>query len=164
MALAADEAGIQLRALNSSKGPSVRARRVQADRQLYKQAVRRMLETQANLTLFQQEVADLKVEGERVVGVVTQSGVEFRARAIVLTVGTFLGGRIHVGLESHPGGRAGDPPSTRLAARRRDLNLRVGRLKTGTPPRIDGRSIDFSGMREQHSDHPRPLFSYFGTR
>jgi len=163
MALAADEAGIQFRTLNASKGPAVRATRVQADRQLYKQAVRRMLETQANLTLFQQEVADLKVEGERVVGVVTQSGVEFRARAIVLTVGTFLGGRIHVGLESHPGGRAGDPPSTSLAARLRDLNLRVGRLKTGTPPRIDGRSIDFSNLRVQHGDDPRPVFSYLGT-
>src|SRR5882672_442605 len=164
MALATDEAGIQFRTLNASKGPAVRATRAQADRQLYKQAIRRMLETQPNLTLFQQEVADLKVEGERVVGVVTQSGIEFRARAVVLTVGTFLGGRIHVGLESHPGGRAGDPPSTSLAARLRELDLRVGRLKTGTPPRIDGRSIDFSGMREQHSDHPRPVFSYLGTR
>jgi tRNA uridine 5-carboxymethylaminomethyl modification enzyme len=164
MALATDEAGIQFRTLNASKGPAVRATRAQADRQLYKQAIRRMLETQANLTLFQQEAADLKIEGERVVGVVTQSGVEFRARAIVLTVGTFLGGRIHVGLESHPGGRAGDPPSTSLAARLRDLNLRVGRLKTGTPPRIDGRTIDFSNLREQHSDDPRPVFSYLGTR
>src|ERR1700689_5880516 len=113
-----------------------------------------MLENQPNLTLFQQEAADLLIEGGRVVGVVTQSGVEFRARAIVLTVGTFLGGKIHVGLESHPGGRAGDPPSLRLAARLRGLNLRVGRLKTGTAPRIDGRSIDFSAMREQHSDTP----------
>jgi tRNA uridine 5-carboxymethylaminomethyl modification enzyme len=164
MAVAADEAGIQFRTLNASKGPAVRATRAQADRQLYKQAIRRMLETQPNLTLFQQEAADLKIEGERVVGVVTQSGVEFRARALVLTVGTFLGGRIHVGLESHPGGRAGDAPSTKLAARLRDLSLRVGRLKTGTPPRIDGRSIDFSGMREQHSDDPRPVFSYLGTR
>jgi tRNA uridine 5-carboxymethylaminomethyl modification enzyme len=164
MALAADEAGIQFRTLNASKGPAVRATRAQADRQLYKQAIRRMLETQPNLTLFQQEAADLKIEGERVVGVVTQSGVEFRARAMVLTVGTFLGGRIHVGLESHPGGRAGDAPSITLAARLRDLNLRVGRLKTGTPPRIDGRSIDFSSMREQHSDDPQPVFSYLGTR
>jgi tRNA uridine 5-carboxymethylaminomethyl modification enzyme len=164
MALAADEAGIQFRTLNASKGPAVRATRAQADRQLYKQAIRRMLETQPNLTLFQQEAADLKIEGERVVGVVTQSGVEFRARAVVLTVGTFLGGRIHVGLESHPGGRAGDAPSMSLAARLRELNLRVGRLKTGTPPRIDGRSIDFSSMREQHSDDPQPVFSYLGTR
>jgi tRNA uridine 5-carboxymethylaminomethyl modification enzyme len=164
MALAADEAGIQFRTLNASKGPAVRATRAQADRQLYKQAIRRMLENQPNLTLFQQEAADLKIEGEQVVGVVTQSGIEFRARAVVLTVGTFLGGRIHVGLESHPGGRAGDAPSMSLAARLRDLNLRVGRLKTGTPPRIDGRSVDFSGLREQHSDDPRPVFSYLGTR
>jgi tRNA uridine 5-carboxymethylaminomethyl modification enzyme len=164
MALAADEAGIQFRTLNASKGPAVRATRAQADRQLYKQAIRRMLETQPNLTLFQQEVADLMLEGERVVGVVAQSGIEFRARALVLTVGTFLGGRIHVGLESHPGGRAGDAPSLRLAARLRELSLRVGRLKTGTPPRIDGRSIDFSSLREQHSDDPRPVFSYLGTR
>jgi tRNA uridine 5-carboxymethylaminomethyl modification enzyme len=164
MALAADEAGIQFRTLNSSKGPAVRATRAQADRQLYKRAIRRMLETQANLTLFQQEAADLSVEGERAVGVVTQSGIEFRARALVLTVGTFLGGRIHVGLESHPGGRAGDPPSTSLAARLRELNLRVGRLKTGTPPRIDGRSVDFSVMREQHGDRPRPVFSYLSQR
>jgi tRNA uridine 5-carboxymethylaminomethyl modification enzyme len=164
MALATDEAGIQFRTLNSSKGPAVRATRAQADRQLYKQAIRRRLETQPNLELFQQEVADLLLEGERVVGVVTQSGIEFRARTIVLTVGTFLGGRIHVGLESHAGGRAGDPPSTTLAARLRELKLRVGRLKTGTPPRIDGRSIDFSVMREQHGDDPRPVFSYLGTR
>lgn len=164
MARAADEAGIQFRTLNSSKGPAVRATRAQADRQLYKRAIRRMLETQENLSLFQQEAADLLVEGERVVGVVTRSGVEIRARAVVLTVGTFLGGRIHVGLDSHPGGRAGDPPSLHLAARLRELNLRVGRLKTGTPPRIDGRSIDFSVMREQHGDEPRPVFSYLGTR
>jgi tRNA uridine 5-carboxymethylaminomethyl modification enzyme len=164
MAFATDQAGIQFRTLNASKGPAVRATRAQADRQLYKRAIRRLLETQTNLTLFQQEVSDLTVEGERVVGVVTQSGIEFRARAIVLTVGTFLAGRIHVGLESHGGGRAGDPPSTNLAARLRELNLRVGRLKTGTPPRIDGRSIDFSVMREQHGDEPRPIFSYLGTR
>jgi tRNA uridine 5-carboxymethylaminomethyl modification enzyme len=164
MARAADEAGIQFRTLNSSKGPAVRATRVQADRQLCKRAIRRMLETQENLTLFQQEAADLKVEGGRVVGVVTQSGVEFRARSVVLTVGTFLGGRIHVGLESHPGGRAGDPPSLSLAARLRELSLRVGRLKTGTPPRIDGRSIEFTGLREQHGDDPRPVFSYLGSR
>jgi tRNA uridine 5-carboxymethylaminomethyl modification enzyme len=164
MALATDAAGIQFRTLNASKGPAVRATRAQADRQLYKRAIRHLLETQANLSLFQQEAADLLIEGERVVGVITQSGIELRARAIVLTVGTFLGGRIHVGLESHAGGRAGDPPSISLAARLRELNLRVGRLKTGTPPRIDGRSIDFSLMREQHSDNPRPIFSYLGTR
>ncbi len=164
MAVAADEAGIQFRTLNGSKGPAVRATRVQADRQLYKRAIRRMLERQANLSLFQQEAADLLIEGERAVGVITQSGIEFRARAIVLTVGTFLGGRIHVGMQSHAGGRAGDPPSLALAARLREMNLRVGRLKTGTPPRIDGRSIDFSGLREQHSDTPRPIFSYLGAR
>ena len=164
MASATDQAGIQFRTLNASKGPAVRATRAQADRQLYKRAIRRLLETQTHLTLFQQEVSDLILEGERVVGVVTQSGIEFRARAVVLTVGTFLAGRIHVGLESHAGGRAGDPASTNLAARLRELNLRVGRLKTGTPPRIDGRSIDFSVMREQQGDEPRPVFSYLGTR
>ena len=164
MAFATDRAGIQFRTLNASKGPAVRATRAQADRQLYKRAIRRLLETQSDLTLFQQEASDLTIEGERVVGLVTQSGIELRARAVVLTVGTFLAGRIHVGLESHAGGRAGDPPSTHLAARLRELNLRVGRLKTGTPPRIDGRSIDFSVMREQHGDEPRPIFSYLGTR
>jgi tRNA uridine 5-carboxymethylaminomethyl modification enzyme len=164
MARATDQAGIQFRTLNASKGPAVRATRAQADRQLYRRAIRRALESQPNLTLFQQEAADLLLQGERVVGVVTASGIEFIAGAVVLTVGTFLGGKIHVGLESHPGGRAGEPPSLRLAARLRELNLRVGRLKTGTPPRIDGRSIDFSALREQHSDAPRPVFSYLGTR
>jgi tRNA uridine 5-carboxymethylaminomethyl modification enzyme len=164
MARATDQAGIQFRTLNLSKGPAVRATRAQADRQLYKRAIRRMLESQAHLALFQQEAADLIVEGDRVVGVLTSSGLEFRAPAIVLTVGTFLGGKIHVGLESHPGGRAGDPPSISLAARLRELPLRVGRLKTGTPPRVDGRSIDFSALREQHSDDPRPVFSYLGSR
>jgi tRNA uridine 5-carboxymethylaminomethyl modification enzyme len=164
MARATDEAGIQFRTLNLSKGPAVRATRAQADRQLYRRAIRRILETQPNLSLFQQEAADILLQGERVVGVVTSSGVEFRAPAVVLTVGTFLGGKIHVGLESHAGGRAGDPPSLKLASRLRELNLRVGRLKTGTPPRIDGRSIDFSALREQHSDDPRPVFSYLGTR
>jgi tRNA uridine 5-carboxymethylaminomethyl modification enzyme len=164
MALATDQAGIQFRTLNASKGPAVRATRAQADRQLYRRAIRRILESQPRLALFQQEAADLLLQGERVVGVATVSGIEFRARAVVLTVGTFLGGKIHVGLASHAGGRAGDPPSLRLAARLRELNLRVGRLKTGTPPRIDGRSIDFSALREQHSDDPRPVFSYLGTR
>jgi tRNA uridine 5-carboxymethylaminomethyl modification enzyme len=164
MALATDQAGIQFRTLNGSKGPAVRATRAQADRQLYKRAIRAVLERQPNLTLFQQEAADLLMQGERAVGVVTQSGIELRAQAIVLTVGTFLGGRIHVGLQNHPGGRAGDPPSLKLAARLRELNLRVGRLKTGTPPRIDGRSIDFSALKEQHSDDPRPVFSYLGSR
>ena len=164
MACATDQAGIQFRTLNSSKGPAVRATRAQADRQLYKRAIRRILESQPRLALFQQEAADLILAGDRVVGVVTSSGLEFRAPAIVLTAGTFLGGKIHVGLESQPGGRAGDPPSVSLAARLRELPLRVGRLKTGTPPRIDGRSIDFSALREQHSDDPRPVFSYLGTR
>ncbi len=163
MAQATDEAGIQFRTLNASKGPAVRATRAQADRQLYRRAIRRRLENQANLTLFQQEAADLMIAGDRVTGCTTQSGIEFRARAIVLTVGTFLGGKIHVGLESHAGGRAGDPPSNRLAARLRELPLRVGRLKTGTPPRIDGRSVDYSVLREQQGDVPRPVFSFLGT-
>jgi tRNA uridine 5-carboxymethylaminomethyl modification enzyme len=164
MAAATDCAGIQFRTLNASKGPAVRATRAQADRQLYKRAIRQILECQPNLRLFQQEAADLVVTGDRVVGVITHSGIEFRAPSVVLTVGTFLGGKIHVGLDSHPGGRAGDPASIRLAARLRELRLRVGRLKTGTPPRIDGRSIDFSQLLPQHSDEPRPVFSYLGTR
>ena len=164
MASAADAAGIQFRTLNASRGPAVRATRAQADRQLYKRAVRRRLETQPNLWLFQQEVADLRLVKDRAVGCVTLSGIEFAAQSIVLTVGTFLGGRIHVGLESHAGGRAGDPPSLALASRLRELPLKVGRLKTGTPPRIDGRSIDYAGLREQHSDDPRPIFSYLGSR
>ena len=164
MAAAADQAGIQFRTLNLSKGPAVRATRAQADRQLYKRAIRRILESQANLTIFQAEAADLVLQGERVVGCITQSRIEFRARAVVLTVGTFLGGKIHVGLDSHSGGRAGDPASTKLALRLRELPLRVGRLKTGTPPRIDGRSVDFSALREQHSDVPRPVFSFLGRR
>jgi len=162
MARAADRAGIQLRTLNASKGPAVRATRAQADRALYRKAIRSTLEHQPNLTLFQQEVADLIVEGERVCGAVTALGVEFRARAVVLTVGTFLGGKIHVGLEQHAGGRAGDPPSIRLAQRLRELPLRVGRLKTGTPPRIDGRTLDYSVMAKQWSDEPRPVFSFLG--
>ena len=164
MARAADRAGIQFRTLNASKGPAVRATRAQADRQLYRQAIRSLIENQPNLTLFQQEVADLVVESARVRGVATVSGIVFGARAVVLTVGTFLGGRIHVGLEHHSGGRAGDPASLRLAARLRELPLRVGRLKTGTPPRIDGRTIDFSSMRSQPSDDPQPVFSFLGRR
>ncbi len=163
MARAADQAGIQFRTLNASKGPAVRATRAQADRQLYRRAIRGMLENQPNLALFQQEAADLLIEGDRITGVVTQSGIEFRTRSLVLTVGTFLGGKIHVGLDSHAGGRAGDPPSNRLAARLRELPLRVGRLKTGTPPRLDGRSIDFSSLREQPGDVPRPVFSFLGS-
>ncbi len=163
MARAADQAGIHFRTLNGSKGPAVRATRAQADRALYRRAVRRALEAQANLWLFQQGVDDLIVEGDEVRGVVTQGGLRFHARAVVLTVGTFLGGRIHVGQTQHPGGRAGDPPSISLARRLRELPLRVGRLKTGTPPRIDGRSLDYSVMREQPGDDPRPVFSYLGS-
>ncbi len=162
MARATDRAGIQFRTLNASKGPAVRATRAQADRQLYRQAIRSILENQPNLTLFQQEAADLVVEGQKVTGVVTVTGITFEAPAVVLTVGTFLGGRIHVGLDNYQGGRAGDPPSNRLATRLRELALRVGRLKTGTPPRIDGRSLDFSVMTPQPGDEPVPVFSYLG--
>jgi tRNA uridine 5-carboxymethylaminomethyl modification enzyme len=162
MARGVDRAGIQFRTLNASKGPAVRATRAQADRQLYKAAIRHQLENQPNLTLFQQEAADLRVEGGRVTGVVTITGIAFDAPTVVLTVGTFLGGRIHVGLDQYAGGRAGDPPSNRLAARLRELPLRVGRLKTGTPPRIDGRTIDFSVMQPQYSDDPMPVFSFLG--
>ncbi len=162
MARAADAAAIQSRTLNASKGPAVRATRVQADRLLYTAFIRRTLENQPNLTLFQQECGDLIVEHGRVCGVVTVTGIEFRARAVVLTVGTFLAGRIHVGLDNHAGGRAGDPPSNKLAERLRALPFRTARLKTGTPPRIDGRSIDYSTLAAQHSDEPRPVFSYLG--
>ena len=164
MALATDEAGIQFRTLNSSKGPAVRATRAQADRVLYRSAIRTRLENQPNLTLFQQAVDDLLLEGDRVAGVRTQIGIEFRARAVVLTTGTFLAGLIHVGLEKHVGGRAGDPAAVTLASRLREMNLPVGRLKTGTPPRIDGRTIDFSVMQEQPGDTPEPVFSFLGTR
>ena len=164
MARAADRGGIQFRTLNASKGPAVRATRAQADRVLYKQAVRSILENQPNLTLFQQEVADLIVEHDRVHGVITQTGIEFRAPAVVLTVGTFLGGKIHVGLTNYQGGRAGDPPSNRLAEKLRALPFRVGRLKTGTPPRIDGRSINYEGLLAQPGDEPTPVFSYLGRR
>jgi tRNA uridine 5-carboxymethylaminomethyl modification enzyme len=164
MARAADQAGIQFRTLNASKGPAVRATRAQADRVLYKRAIRSQLENQPNLTLFQQEAADLLVEHDRVRGVVTQTGIEFRARAVVLTVGTFLGGKIHVGLTHYQGGRAGDPPSNRLAERLRALPFRVGGLKTGTPPRVDGRTIDYTGLTVQSGDEPVPVFSYLGRR
>ncbi|UZG44329.1 tRNA uridine-5-carboxymethylaminomethyl(34) synthesis enzyme MnmG [Caldimonas thermodepolymerans] len=164
MAAATDEAGIQFRILNSSKGPAVRATRAQADRVLYKAAIRRRLENQPNLWLFQQAVEDLMVEGDRVVGAVTQVGIRFRARAVVLTAGTFLDGRIHVGLQNYAGGRAGDPPAVSLSARLKELKLPQGRLKTGTPPRIDGRTIDFSKLTEQPGDlDPVPVFSFLGT-
>ena len=164
MARGADAAAIQSRTLNASKGPAVRATRVQADRMLYKAFIRRTLENQPNLTLFQQECADLIVENGTVCGVVTVTGIEFRARTVVLTVGTFLGGRIHVGLDNYSGGRAGDPPSNKLAERLRALPFRTARLKTGTPPRIDGRTIDYSHLATQHSDEPRPVFSYLGRQ
>jgi tRNA uridine 5-carboxymethylaminomethyl modification enzyme len=162
MARAIDRGGIQFRTLNASKGPAVRATRAQADRQLYKQAVRTALENQPNLSLFQQTVSDLIVEGGRVAGVKTQMGLSFTARAVVLTTGTFLGGKIHIGLENYSGGRAGDPASIALADRLRELPFRIDRLKTGTPPRIDGRTIDFSKLEEQHGDDPVPVFSFIG--
>ncbi|RUR27000.1 tRNA uridine-5-carboxymethylaminomethyl(34) synthesis enzyme MnmG [Legionella qingyii] len=162
MAKAADKAGIQFRTLNASKGPAVRATRAQADRVLYRQAIREQLQTQKNLTLFQQAVDDLLIEGDRVTAVVTQMGLVLRARAVVLTVGTFLGGKIHVGMNQYAGGRAGDPPSVALAKSLRDLDLPVGRLKTGTPPRIDRRSLDYSQMTVQPGDTPIPVFSYLG--
>lgn len=162
MARAIDHGGIQFRTLNASKGPAVRATRAQADRQLYKQAVRTALENQPNLALFQQTVSDLIVESGKVVGVKTQMGLDFTARAVVLTTGTFLGGKIHIGLENYSGGRAGDPASIALAERLRELPFRIDRLKTGTPPRIDGRTIDFSKLEEQHGDDPVPVFSFIG--
>src|SRR4051812_8171660 len=164
MAIATDEAGIQFRILNGSKGPAVRATRAQADRILYKAAIRRMLENQPNLTLFQQAVDDLMVEGDRVVGAVTQVGIRFRGRAVVLTAGTFLDGKIHVGLNNYAAGRAGDPPAATLSARLKELKLPQGRLKTGTPPRSDGRTIDFSKCEEQPGDaDPVPVFSFMGS-
>ena len=163
MARAIDLGGIQFRTLNSSKGPAVRATRAQADRLLYKAAVRQMLENQPNLKIFQQACDDLIMDGDRVVGVVTQTGIRFTAKAVVLTVGTFLNGLIHVGLENYRGGRAGDPPSIALAQRLRELPLRIDRLKTGTPPRIDARSVDFSVMQEQPGDTPTPVFSFIGN-
>ncbi len=163
MAVATDEAGIQFRILNSSKGSAVRATRAQADRILYKQAIRTRLENQPNLWLFQQAVDDLLLDGEKVCGVVTQLGLQFSARSVVLTTGTFLAGLIHVGQSNYQAGRAGDPPSISLAKRLRELALPVGRLKTGTPPRIDGRTIDYSLMQEQHGDDPVPVFSFMGS-
>src|SRR5690606_14385635 len=164
MAIAADEAGIQFRILNSSKGPAVRATRVQADRLLYKQAIRSRLENQQNLWLFQQAVDDLVLEGDRVVGAKTQIGVVFRSKTVVLTAGTFLNGLIHVGLNNYSAGRAGDPPAISLGQRLKEMNLPQGRLKTGTPPRIDARSIDFSKLEEQPGDtDPVPVFSYMGS-
>lgn len=164
MARAIDQAGIQFRTLNASKGPAVRATRAQADRQLYRQAIRSLLENQPGLSLFQQSVEDLIVEGDRLTGVVTGQGLKFYAKTVVLTVGTFLGGRMLIGSTEHAGGRAGDPPSNLLAARLREMPFHVARLKTGTPPRLDGRTIDFSVMTPQPGDEPRPVFSFMGTR
>jgi tRNA uridine 5-carboxymethylaminomethyl modification enzyme len=164
MALATDEAGIQFRILNASKGPAVRATRAQADRVLYRQAIRSRLENQPNLTLFQQAVDDLVLEGDRVVGVLTQLGIRFDATTVVLTAGTFLSGRIHVGLENYAAGRAGDPPAATLGARLREIKLPAGRLKTGTPPRIDGRTIDYTRLAVQPGDDPPPVFSFVGSR
>src|SRR3954468_16096589 len=163
MAIATDEAGIQFRTLNASKGAAARATRAQADRVLYRQAIRRRLESEPNLRLFQQAVDDVLVEGGRVVGVRTQLGVEFRSQTVVLTAGTFLAGLIHVGLQNHTAGRAGEPAATTLAARLRELKLPVGRLKTGPPPRIDGRSVDLSVMEIQPGDSPEPVFSFLGA-
>ena len=173
MAAATDEAGIQFRILNGSKGPAVRATRAQADRVLYRAAIRQRLENQPRLWLFQQAVDDLMLDGERVIGAVTQIGLRFRARAVVLTAGTFLDGRIHVGLQNYSAGRAGDPPAVSLSARLKELKLPQGRLKTGTPPRLDGRSIDFARLTEQPGDGmpgvdgsptttPMPVFSFLG--
>ena len=163
MALATDEAGIQFRVLNSRKGPAVRATRAQADRALYRAAIRKRLEQQPNLDIFQQAIDDLILDGDQVRGVVTQMGVRFKATTVVLTAGTFLAGKIHIGLENSQGGRAGDPAAMTLSARLRELDLRVGRLKTGTPPRIDARSVDFSQMQEQWGDQPEPVMSLMGS-
>ena len=163
MALATDEAGIQFRVLNSRKGPAVRATRAQADRVLYRAAIRKRLEQQPNLDIFQQAIDDLILDGDQVRGVVTQMGVRFKATTVVLTAGTFLAGKIHIGLENSQGGRAGDPAAMTLSARLRELDLRVGRLKTGTPPRIDARSVDFSQMQEQWGDQPEPVMSLMGS-
>ena len=164
MARAIDLAGIHFRRLNASKGPAVRATRAQADRILYRQAIRTILENQDNLSLFQQTVSDLMVDGDRVIGVKTQMGLDFKGSSVVLTTGTFLGGKIHIGLENYTGGRAGDPASIALSERLRELPFKVDRLKTGTPPRIDGRTIDFSRLEVQHGDEPVPVFSFLGKR
>jgi tRNA uridine 5-carboxymethylaminomethyl modification enzyme len=164
MAKATDKAGIQFRTLNSSKGPAVRATRAQADRSLYRTAMRNIIENQPNLTIFQQSCDDLIVENDRVTGVVTQMGLKFKGKTVILTVGTFLGGTIHIGLENYQGGRAGDPPSNALAQRLRALPFRVDRLKTGTPARLDARTLDFSVMQEQPGDEPLPVFSFMGDR
>ena len=163
MAKAADKAGIHFRVLNSRKGPAVRATRAQSDRQLYKTAIRSYLEGQENLQIFQQSVDDLIVEKDRVAGVITDGGIRFRSKTVILTVGTFLGGILHVGMQKQAGGRAGDPPSNKLSERLRDLPFKVGRLKTGTPPRIDGKTVNYEGLETQPGDTPRPIMSYLGS-
>ena len=163
MAHASDQAGIQFRTLNSSKGPAVRATRAQADRNLYRNAVRKTLEHQDNLTIFQQSCDDIIVENDRVTGVVTQMGLKFKAKTVVITVGTFLGGTIHIGMENYKGGRAGDPPSIALAERLRALPFRVDRLKTGTPARLDARTLNYDVMQAQPGDTPLPVFSFMGN-
>src|SRR3990167_5981602 len=163
MARAIDKAGIQFRILNASKGPAVRATRAKADRVLYKQAIRRELETQPNLMIFQQAVDDILIEQDHVTGVVAQMGLKFNAKTVVLTAGTFLAGKIHIGLNNYEGGRAGDPPAKSLALQLRESGLRVGRLKTGTPPRVDSRTIDFSVLEKQDGDTPTPVFSFLGS-
>jgi tRNA uridine 5-carboxymethylaminomethyl modification enzyme len=164
MALATDKGGIQFRVLNARKGPAVRATRAQADRILYKAAVRHILENQPNLWIFQQAVDDLVLEGSEIRGVITQMGLTFHANQVVLTAGTFLGGLIHIGMQNYSGGRAGDPPAIALSKRLRELNLPVGRLKTGTPPRIDARTVNFEGLEEQWGDTPVPVMSVRGNR
>ena len=163
MAKATDQSGIQFRVLNERKGPAVRATRAQADRALYKSAIRCALENQPNLMIFQQAVNDLILDGDRVSGVTTEMGLSFFGKTVVLTTGTFLGGEIYIGLESQSGGRAGDPPSTKLAKRLRELPFRIDRLKTGTPPRLDARSIDFTGLEAQWGDKPEPIMSFLGS-
>jgi tRNA uridine 5-carboxymethylaminomethyl modification enzyme len=162
MATAIDHSAIQFRTLNSSKGPAVRATRAQADRALYRAFVRNTLENQQNLTIFQQPCDDLILENDKVVGISTQMGLKFKAKTVVLTVGTFLAGQIHIGLNNYQGGRAGDPASLNLAAKMRELPFRIDRLKTGTPPRLDARSLDFSVMEEQPGDSPTPVFFFHG--
>ncbi|HEX5127319.1 MAG TPA: tRNA uridine-5-carboxymethylaminomethyl(34) synthesis enzyme MnmG, partial [Rhodocyclaceae bacterium] len=164
MAEATDEGGIQFRILNASKGPAVRATRAQADRVLYKAAIRYRLENQPNLVLFQQAVDDIVLNGDKAAGVITQTGIRFNGKTVVLTAGTFLNGLVHIGMQNHSAGRAGDPPSIDLSHRLREMALPMGRLKTGTPPRIDGRTIDFSVMQEQAGDDPEPVFSFLGSR
>ncbi len=163
MARATDQAGIHFRVLNASKGAAVRATRAQCDRTLYRRAIRSLLEAQPNLSLFQQGVEDLIIENDRVAGVITQMGLEIRAKAVVLTVGTFLGGRIHIGDRNYGGGRAGEAPSNPLSVKLRGYGFNVGRLKTGTPPRIDGRTIDWAGLESQPGDEPRPVMSFLGS-